>query len=114
MSATWNISVLTSASSDTEPTLLVNFGTAKYIFNASEAMGRSWLQSHHSFRKMKGIFLTGVGTHRCGGIAGTCVSPCSCACQCKGLFCVCMFAEPCCRTVMYSSYRANTCFGQDS
>ncbi|KAM5533878.1 hypothetical protein V8D89_012418 [Ganoderma adspersum] len=70
MSATWNISVLTSASSDTEPTLLVNFGTAKYIFNASEAMGRSWLQSHHSFRKMKGIFLTGVGTYRCGGVAG--------------------------------------------
>ncbi len=78
MSATWNISVLTSASSDTEPALLVNFGTSKYIFNASEAMGRSWLQSHQSFRKMKGMFLTGVGTHRCGGIAGTCVLPCSC------------------------------------
>ncbi|TBU28507.1 hypothetical protein BD311DRAFT_722416 [Dichomitus squalens] len=68
--ATWNVSVLTSASSDTEPSLLVNFGTAKYIFNASEGLGRSWLQSHHSFRRLKGLFLTGAGTQRCGGIAG--------------------------------------------
>ena len=84
--ATWNISVLTSASSDTEPSLLVNFGTAKYIFNASEGLGRSWLQSHHSFRKMKGLFLTGAGTHRCGGIAGMCAIFCSSARHRKGLF----------------------------
>ncbi|RDX42667.1 hypothetical protein OH76DRAFT_1410927 [Lentinus brumalis] len=66
----WNVSVLTGATSDTEPTLLVNFGTAKYIFNASEGMGRAWLQSHHSIRKTKGLFVTAAGTHRCGGVPG--------------------------------------------
>ncbi|RPD65585.1 hypothetical protein L226DRAFT_479775 [Lentinus tigrinus ALCF2SS1-7] len=66
----WNVSVLTGATSDTEPTLLVNFGTAKYIFNASEGMGRAWLQSQHSVRKTKGLFVTAAGTHRCGGVPG--------------------------------------------
>ncbi|KAI0710377.1 hypothetical protein C8T65DRAFT_648151 [Cerioporus squamosus] len=66
----WNVSVLTGATSDTEPTLLVNFGTAKYIFNASEGMGRAWLQSHHSVKKTKGLFVTAAGTHRCGGVTG--------------------------------------------
>ena len=54
----WNVSVLTNATSDSEPTLVVNFGTAKYIINASEGMGRAWMQSHHGIRKTKGVFLT--------------------------------------------------------
>ena len=66
----WNVSVLTNATSDSEPTLLVNFGTAKYIINASEGMGRAWMQSHHGIRKTKGVFLTAAGTHRCGGVPG--------------------------------------------
>ncbi|KAI0746846.1 hypothetical protein C8Q80DRAFT_801876 [Daedaleopsis nitida] len=66
--ASWHVSVLTSASSDTEATLLINFGTAKYIFNASEGMGRAWLQSHHPIRKTKGLFVTAAGTQRCGGV----------------------------------------------
>ncbi|KAI0330270.1 hypothetical protein GY45DRAFT_1354004 [Cubamyces sp. BRFM 1775] len=66
----WNVSVLSDTTSDTEPTLLVDFGTAKYAFNASEATGRAWLSSHHSFRKTKALFLTAAGTHRCGGVSG--------------------------------------------
>ena len=68
--SSWRISALTTASSDTEPTFVLTFGTAKYIFNASEGMGRAWLQSHHTFRKTRGLFLTGAGTRQCGGIAG--------------------------------------------
>ena len=68
--AAWHVSVLTSVSSDTEATLLINFGSAKYIFNASEGMGRAWMQSHHGIRKTKGVFLTAAGTHRCGGVPG--------------------------------------------
>ncbi|CDO70624.1 hypothetical protein BN946_scf184748.g22 [Trametes cinnabarina] len=64
----WNVSVLSEATSDTEPTLVVAFDTGKYIINASEATGRAWLQSHHSFRRSKGLFLTAAGTHRCGGV----------------------------------------------
>ena len=81
----WNVSALTSASSDSEPTLVINFGTAKYIFNASEGMGRSWLQSHHTFRKTKAMFLTAAGTHRCGGVAGMSLFPSLRACRCKRL-----------------------------
>ena len=66
----WNVSVLSETTSDTEPTLLVEFGTGKYVFNASEAVGRSWLASHHSFRKTRALFLTAAGTHRCGGVTG--------------------------------------------
>ena len=66
----WNVSVLSSTTSDTSPTLLVNLGTAKYIINASEGMCRSWMQSHHYIRKTKGLFVTAAGTHRCGGVPG--------------------------------------------
>ncbi|KAL7284142.1 hypothetical protein ACG7TL_001423 [Trametes sanguinea] len=66
----WNVSVLSEATSDTEPTLLVEFDSGKYIFNAGEATGRTWLQSHHSLRKTRGLFLTAAGTQRCGGVGG--------------------------------------------
>ncbi|KAI8986907.1 beta-lactamase-like protein [Trametes punicea] len=66
----WNVSVLSDTTSDTEPTLLVEFDTAKYVFNASEGVGRRWLSSHHSFKRTKALFLTAAGTHRCGGVPG--------------------------------------------
>lgn len=85
--STWSLSVLTSATSDTQPTLLLNFGTAKYIFNASEGMGRAWMQSHHSIRRTKGLFVTAAGTHRCGGVPGVYASQLFHAyTSCKGLF----------------------------
>ncbi|OJT01744.1 hypothetical protein TRAPUB_7800 [Trametes pubescens] len=66
----WNVSVLSEATSDTEPTLLVDFGVAKYVFNAGDGTGRAWLGSHHSFRKTKALFATAAGTQRCGGVSG--------------------------------------------
>ncbi|KAI0372022.1 hypothetical protein BV20DRAFT_964716 [Pilatotrama ljubarskyi] len=66
----WNVSVLTDPTSDTEPTLIVDFGTAKYAFNAGEGAGRAWLGSHHSIRKTKALFVTAAGTQRCGGVPG--------------------------------------------
>ncbi|KAI0674372.1 hypothetical protein C8Q78DRAFT_967526 [Trametes maxima] len=66
----WNVSVLTDVTCDTEPTLLVDFGVAKYVFNAGEGTGRAWLGSHHSFRKTKALFVTAAGTQRCGGVSG--------------------------------------------
>ncbi|KAH9852566.1 hypothetical protein C2E23DRAFT_826150 [Lenzites betulinus] len=66
----WNVSVLTEPTSDTEPTLLVDFGVAKYVFNAGDGAGRAWLGSHHSFRKTRAIFATAAGTQRCGGVSG--------------------------------------------
>ncbi|KAI0360608.1 hypothetical protein OH77DRAFT_1393497 [Trametes cingulata] len=66
----WEVSVLTEATSDVEPTLFVNFGGEKYVFNAGENMVRAWISGHHSVRKTKALFVTGVGTARCGGVPG--------------------------------------------
>ncbi|OCH93318.1 hypothetical protein OBBRIDRAFT_790349 [Obba rivulosa] len=66
----WSASVLSTVSSDTEPTLVINFDTAKYIFNVGENTSRSWLQARRNWRKARGIFLTSVGTKRCTGLPG--------------------------------------------
>ncbi|KAI0826548.1 hypothetical protein BC628DRAFT_239357 [Trametes gibbosa] len=66
----WNVSVLSETTSDTEPTLLIDFGVAKYVFNAGESTGRAWLGSHHSFRKTRAFFATAAGWQRCGGFSG--------------------------------------------
>ena len=110
----WNVSTLTAVSSDTEPTLVVNLGTAKYVFNAGEGMGRAWLESHHTFRRTKGLFLTGVGFQRCGGIAGMFSRFPPQARRCKSLSAP--FAELPCPYVdlLYRGYRANTTIGQGS
>ena len=66
----WSTSVLTTVSSDTEPTIVVQFESAKYIFNAGENTSRSWLQSRHRWKKARGLFLTSVGTQRGSGVPG--------------------------------------------
>ncbi|OSX63293.1 hypothetical protein POSPLADRAFT_1045665 [Postia placenta MAD-698-R-SB12] len=66
----WSVSVLSTATSDTEPTIVVNFESGKYVFNTGEGTGRSWLQSRRHWRKARGVFLTSVGTQRCSGLAG--------------------------------------------
>ncbi|PCH45067.1 hypothetical protein WOLCODRAFT_155082 [Wolfiporia cocos MD-104 SS10] len=66
----WSTTVLSTATSDTEPTIVVTFDSAKYIFNAGENTGRAWIQSRGNFRKARAIFLTSVGTQRCSGLAG--------------------------------------------
>jgi len=66
----WSASVLSTVSSDTEPTIIVAFDNAKYIFNAGENTSRSFLQSRRHWRRARGIFLTSVGSQRCSGLPG--------------------------------------------
>jgi hypothetical protein len=66
----WSITVPSTVSSDTEPTIVLNFDSAKYIFNAGENTNRAFLQSVHGWRKARSIFLTSVGTQRASGLAG--------------------------------------------
>ncbi|KAI0088823.1 hypothetical protein BDY19DRAFT_890423 [Irpex rosettiformis] len=66
----WSTSVLSSISSDTEPTVVISFDSGKYVFNAGENTGRAWLSSKASWRKTKGVFLTSVGVQHTGGLPG--------------------------------------------
>ncbi|KAG1876634.1 hypothetical protein DFJ58DRAFT_865981 [Suillus subalutaceus] len=66
----WNASVLSSVSSDTEPTVVITFDSAKYIFNVGENTTRAFLQSRRNWKKTRGLFLTSVGTQRASGLPG--------------------------------------------
>lgn len=66
----WSANVLSTVTSDTEPTIIIEFDSAKYIFNAGENTNRAFTQSRANWRKTKGIFLTSVGTQRASGLAG--------------------------------------------
>ncbi|KAG0709133.1 beta-lactamase-like protein [Suillus ampliporus] len=48
----WNASVLSTVSSDTEPTVVITFNSAKYIFNVEQ----------EELEEDRGVFLTSVGT----------------------------------------------------
>ena len=69
--ARWSTTVISPLSSDTEPTIIITFDNAKYIFNAGENTGRAWIQSRANWRRVKALFLTQVGTQRMSGMAGT-------------------------------------------
>lgn len=66
----WSAFVLTSISSDTDPTIILNFDTAKYIFNVGENTNRAFLQSRYNWKRTKALFLTQLGTQRAGGLPG--------------------------------------------
>ncbi|KAG2141301.1 hypothetical protein DEU56DRAFT_275902 [Suillus clintonianus] len=66
----WNASVLSSLSSDTEPAVVIAFDSAKYIFNVGENTTRAFLQSRRNWKKTRGVFLTSVGTQRASGLPG--------------------------------------------
>lgn len=67
----WSTSVISALSSDTEPTIIITFDKAKYIFNAGENTGRAWIQSRANWRRVKALFFTQVGTQRMSGMPGT-------------------------------------------
>ena len=71
----WSTSVISALSSDTEPTIIITFDNAKYIFNAGENTGRAWIQSRTHWKRMKALFLTQVGTQRMSGMPGTAPPP---------------------------------------
>ena len=66
----WSTSVISALSSDTEPTIILTFDNAKYIFNAGENTGRAWMQRRAHWRRMKAVFFTQTGTQRMGGMPG--------------------------------------------
>jgi tRNase Z endonuclease len=66
----WSTTVYTSLSSDTEPSIVITFESAKYIINAGENTTRAILQGRRGWRKVKALFLTRLGTQRSGGIPG--------------------------------------------
>lgn len=67
----WVTTAVTSLSHDTEPTILVNFENAKYMFNAGENTNRAFLQSSKNWKKMRSVFLTQVTSQRASGLTGT-------------------------------------------
>ncbi|KAH8083328.1 hypothetical protein BXZ70DRAFT_1073609 [Cristinia sonorae] len=66
----WSATTISTLSADSEPTVVVQFESGKYIFNAGENTGRSWLQSRNKWSKTKAIFLTQNGTQRGAGLPG--------------------------------------------
>ena len=66
----WSASVLSTVSSDTEPTIIIAFDSAKYIFNVGENTNRAFLQSRRNWKRTRGLFFTQVGTQRAGGLPG--------------------------------------------
>lgn len=66
----WSATVLTGLSSDTEPTILVTFDSAKYLFNAGENTNRAFMQSRKNWKKMRGVFFTDVGLRTSSGLPG--------------------------------------------
>ncbi|KAF8887345.1 hypothetical protein BD779DRAFT_1527626 [Infundibulicybe gibba] len=70
----WSASVLTTLSSDTEPTILLTFDSAKYIINAGENTNRAFLQSQQNWKRTRALFFTQIGTQRASGLPGLLMS----------------------------------------
>ena len=66
----WSTSVLTPLSSDTEPSVVVTFSDAKYIFNAGENISRNALQTSRSWKKARALFLTQANIDKISGLGG--------------------------------------------
>lgn len=66
----WSANALSALTSDTEPTIVLEFESAKYIFNVGENTMRAFVQSRQNFKKTRGLFMTSVGSQRAGGLAG--------------------------------------------
>lgn len=66
----WSASVLSALSADSQPSLMISFDDAKYMFNAGEGTVRSHTHCESNRRKMKALFLTQLSLERAGGIAG--------------------------------------------
>ncbi|KAJ6581024.1 hypothetical protein B0H19DRAFT_1251287 [Mycena capillaripes] len=72
----WTASVVTSATTDTEPSIVISFDNddAKYIFNLAENTNRAFTQKKAHRKTTHAFFLTQVGAQRAGGLAGMLMS----------------------------------------
>lgn len=66
----WTAAVITSATTDTEPSLVISFDQAKYIFNVAENANRAFTQKKAHRKSTRAFFLTQVGAQRAGGLPG--------------------------------------------
>lgn len=66
----WSTSVLAPLSSDTEPSIVVTFSDAKYIFNAGENLSRNALQTSRNWKKARAFFLTQAKIDKISGLGG--------------------------------------------
>lgn len=71
LSMNWSAHVLSTVTSDTEPTFVVTFDNAKYVFNVGENTTRAFIQSRHGWRKTRAVFLSQVSCQRSAGLPGT-------------------------------------------
>jgi len=67
---TWSATVHTTLSTDTQPSIIVTFDDAKYIFNASENAGRAFYESNGNWKKTKALFFTQSNVEKTSGLAG--------------------------------------------
>ncbi|KAJ2930031.1 hypothetical protein H1R20_g7064, partial [Candolleomyces eurysporus] len=66
----WSASVLSALSADSQPSLMISFDDAKYMFNAGEGTVRSQTHSESNRRRIKALFLSQLSLERAGGIPG--------------------------------------------
>lgn len=66
----WYTETITTRSSDSSPTIIAIFESAKYIFGAGEATSRAFTQSGIGLRKTAGIFLSRLDVDNAGGLPG--------------------------------------------
>ncbi|KAF8159401.1 hypothetical protein B0H34DRAFT_703302 [Crassisporium funariophilum] len=66
----WSTSILTTISTDTEPSIVITFDNAKYIFNVPENSNRGFLQSNRNWRRARTLFFTQANVQRTSGLGG--------------------------------------------
>ncbi|KAJ2915930.1 hypothetical protein MD484_g4468, partial [Candolleomyces efflorescens] len=66
----WQASVLSGLSADSQPTVMISFDDAKYMFNAGEGTVRSQTHSESNRRRLKALFLSQLSQERAGGMPG--------------------------------------------
>ncbi|KAG8798257.1 hypothetical protein FRC17_007524, partial [Serendipita sp. 399] len=66
----WTARVTSTCTSDTDPTLLITFPDAKYLFNCPENTTRNVLQHGFGLNKYRAIFLSRITAHTGLGLPG--------------------------------------------
>ncbi|GJJ16137.1 hypothetical protein Clacol_010417 [Clathrus columnatus] len=68
--ALWSIYCLTSESSDTNLSIVMDYNSSRYLFNCGENTTRALLQRRKGFRKFRAILLSGINTDKSSGLPG--------------------------------------------
>lgn len=70
MSAIWSVYCLTSESSDTNLSIVMDYNASRYLFNCGEGTTRALLQRRKGFKKFKALFLSEINTDKSAGLLG--------------------------------------------